>query len=194
MIHLLFFIFSVYGVQSQPVMDTIPLFAGSSRFELVDVAQQRTTKISTVNKELSLFIFLSPECPLSQNYTIVINQLQQKFDQQVNIFGIIPGNDYTVNDITVFENKYNTRFKILIDTKKQLTRYLQATVTPQAILLDKMGNLVYKGAIDDWVIALGKKRTQVSRHYVQDAIAQTLRSEFVSIKSTKAFGCIINDY
>ena len=194
MINLLFFIFSLNGVQSKPVMDTMPLFTGSSHFNLVDVTQQRTTRISTADKQLSLFIFLSPECPLSQNYTIVINQLKQKFDPQVNIFGIIPGNAYTISEIAGFENKYHTRFKILIDTKKQLTHYLEATVTPEAILLDKKGNLVYKGAIDDWVLALGKKRTQATRHYVQDAIAQTLRSEFVSIKSTKAFGCIINEY
>ena len=56
------------------------------------------------------------------------------------------------------------------------------------------GNLLYTGAIDDWVQALGKKRVKASKNYLLDAIEQTLRAEGVTIRKTKAFGCKINDY
>jgi hypothetical protein len=74
-----------------------------------------------------------------------------------------------------------------------LTRYLQATVTPQVVLIDSVGNLVYKGAIDDWIVGLGKKKEKITMHYAADAIKQYLQLMPVTVKSTKAYGCKIND-
>ena len=146
------------------------------------------------DKSLSLFIFLSPECPLCQNYTKTIHQLQEKFKKQVNIYGIIPGKAYSITEITAFENKYHTTFKILIDANQKFTHYLKATTTPQAILLDNKSNLVYTGAIDDWIQGLGKKKLQVTQRYVQDALEQSLDSGYLKIKKTRVFCCKINDY
>lgn len=168
-------------------------FRAIASFELLDINQQKNTRINPDEKPLSLFLFLSPECPLCQNYTLTINGLQQKFNQ-LNVYGIIPGNAYTVEDAVNFQNKYHTRFKILIDSKLKFTHYLKATITPQAILLDSKGNLLYTGAIDDWVQGLGKKRTRATRNYVQDAIEQTLQQTPVKVQKMKAFGCKINDY
>ena len=187
-------IFSAYGAQAQADKDSLISFGKTALFELTDVRQQRNIHILLDEKPLSLFIFLSPECPLCQNYTKTVNELQQKFKQQVNVYGIVPGNAYSIKEVVAFEKTYLTSFKILIDKQQQLTRYLKAAVTPQAILLDSKGNLMYTGAVDDWVQAPGKKKIQATKHYVEDAIEQTLKQAPVKIQKMKAFGCKINDY
>ena len=187
-------IFSAYGAQAQADKDSLPTFGKTALFELTDVRQQRNTHILLDEKPLSLFIFLSPECPLCQNYTKTVNELQQKFKQQVNVYGIVPGNAYSIKEVVAFKKTYLTSFKVLIDKRQQLTRYLKAAVTPQAILLDEKGNLIYTGAIDDWVKGLGKKKLRISQQYVHDAIEQSLQLKQVTIKKTKAFGCKINDF
>lgn len=181
-------------MMSQSRRDSSTLFKEISSFEFVEVGKQKNSRIDTKEKTLSLFIFLSPECPLCQNYTKTVNELQQKFKQQVNVYGIVPGNAYSIQEVVTFEKEYLTGFKILIDKQQQFTRYLKATVTPQAILLDSKGYLLYTGAIDDWVQALGKKKLKTTKNYVEDAIEQTLKQVPVKVQKTKAYGCKINDF
>ncbi len=110
------------------------------------------------------------------------------------MYGIVPGTAYTTKDMAAFQNKYHIAYPILIDAEQKFTQYLKATVTPQVILLDKEGTLIYTGAIDDWVQAQGKKKQQPTQHYLQDAIQQSLQPEVVKIKKTTVFGCKINDH
>ncbi len=187
-------LFTTYGVHAQLTNDLITSFGKISSFKLTAVNQQKDTVLHLNDHSLSLFIFLSPECPLCQNYSKVVNQLQQQFKNQVIIYGIVPGKAYTIKDVIAFKNKYLTTFNIFIDKKKLLTHYLNATITPQAILLDNKGNLIYTGAIDDWVQAQGKKKIISSQQYVKNAIEQSLKSAEVTIKKTKVYGCKINDF
>lgn len=192
-VKILVFILSSYWVQAQPVSNSLPLFSPSS-FELLDLKEQKNIKIVPDRTKFLLFVFLSPECPLSQNYTRTISQLHEKFKEKVNIYGIIPGSAYTIKEVIEFENRYHTLFKIFIDTKLKLTSHLKATVTPEAVLLDPRGYLIYEGAIDNWVQGFGRKKLQPDQHYLKDAIEQILRSEIVKVRKMKAFGCKINDY
>lgn len=169
-------------------------FPAIGSFQLLDVVKQKNIVIPADHKRLSLFIFLSPECPICQNYTKTLKELQQQFKQDVQLFAIVPGKAYSVADINEFEKKYQTGFKYLIDTKQHLTKYLGAYVTPQAILLNSKFQLMYTGAIDDWAVAPGNKRLYASQHYLADAIKQTLKSTPVVVAKTKAVGCRINDY
>lgn len=188
-----FFILSVMPVFADVFKDSVPTFKDIVAYEIQDISLQKNIHIRLQDHTLSLFVFLSPECPLCQNYTKTLNQLQQQFREKIQVIGIVPGAAYSNADVTAFAKKYHTVFYIGIDKKQLLTKYLQATVTPQAILVDNKGKLVYKGAIDDWVVGLGKKREKVTIHFALDAITQYLQLMPVTIKSTKAYGCKIND-
>ena len=186
--------FTAYCLHAQVSYDSLTSFNKIETFKLVATNQQKNTFIHLGDKPLSLFIFLSPECPLCQNYTKIINQLQEQFKTQVAIYGIVPGNTYTLKELSAFRDKYLITFNLLIDTKKLLTQYLNASVTPQAILLDSKGNLIYTGAIDDWAQGQGKTKIKTSQHYVNNAIQQSLQSADITIKKTTAYGCKINDF
>ena len=165
-----------------------------SSFQLQNVQVEQFVTADIKNKPLTAFVFLSPECPLCRNYTKTINQLQQDYHQQVQFIGIIPGKAYSTDDVKDFIKKYRAAHDIMIDREQKLTHYLQATVTPQVILLDDKATLIYTGAIDDWAQSLGKQRLQASQHYLENAINQSLKSAIVKIKKTEPVGCKINDY
>ena len=191
---LLSFIFTLTDVAGQTINDSAGRLPNFSSFSLKGIGAAKDKRIDVTTKPLSLFVFLSPECPLCQNYAVILRQLREKFGDQLNCFGIIPGNAYTTKELLAFENKYRTRFQLMVDDKQHLTNYLDASVTPQAILVNDKGMLVYSGAIDDWVVGLGKKRNVAGIHYVQDAIEQSLQHLPVTVSKTKVFGCKINDY
>jgi len=163
-----------------------------SSIPLTDIAQHKSIFLPFASAgRLSLFVFLSPECPLCQNYTTVLNELEKQYRGKVKFYGIFPGRAYDASTIQAFREKYKIGYSLLIDGSFRLTRYLQASVTPETILLNDKNELVYKGAIDNWLKDLGKMQTRITAHYLQDALDRYPDQN--SPKRTRAVGCLIND-
>ncbi len=155
---------------------------------------RQTYKLSALHKKLIAVVFLSPECPLCQNYSLVLNRLQARFGKDLAIAGIFPGKAVSLADCRAFREKYNIRFLLLSDTQKSLVKTLGARITPEVFLLDRERNILYHGAIDNWVVALGKQRSKATENYLEDGITGYLNREPVKVKEMKPIGCFINDH
>ena len=114
--------------------------------------------------------------------------------RKIKIYGIIPGRTYGKAEIAGFVEKYKIDYPLMADPSMRLCRYLQASATPEAILLSAGDELIYKGAIDNWYTALGKSRIKATENYLQDAIDRALKQERVYLKRTIPVGCLINDF
>jgi peroxiredoxin len=77
-------------------------------------------------------------------------------------------------------------FPYVVDATSDVTRAYGATRTPEVFLYDAAGNLVYTGAVDD-----DKEEAQVTKRFLQDAIAAVVAGKPVETKSTKSVGCTI---
>ena len=143
---------------------------------------------------LTVIVFLSPECPLCKNYSLVLNNLQEKYKETIQIVGVVPGKAYSSKEIQQFVTAYKVSFPTWTDPQKELSFYLKATVTPEVVMVDKRGLLIYRGAIDDWVEELGKKKIKAEQHYLENAIIQYLQNEDVTLKQTQPVGCLINEF
>jgi thiol-disulfide isomerase/thioredoxin len=146
-----------------------------------------------LNKEhkLKLFVFLSPECPLSQKYTLTLNRLYKQYNQLTDFIGIFPGRGYSNTDYKAFKKKYDIQFELAKDEKLKLVSLLHASKTPEAFLLNSSGKILYYGAIDDWAIDLGRNKPHPVKHYLQDAILSSSNGWVVSPKFVEAIGCFI---
>lgn len=153
-----------------------------------------TSVHTQVNNKLSVYIFLSPECPLCQNYARTLNTLNKEFNEQVKFIGVIPGKTYNNTEINKYIADYKIRFDIINDTALRLVEKMKATVTPEAILVDQTQAILYRGAIDDWAISPGKKKLSPTIAYLKNAIEQTLSGNDVIINSTKPVGCLIDEF
>jgi peroxiredoxin len=141
-----------------------------------------------------LIAFLSPECPLCQNYSKDLNKLFEKYKNKIAFYGIIPGKAYSVAQVKKFRETFGVKFRLLFDNTFQLVNSLHATTTPQVYLVNKKNEIVYSGLIDNWAVSNGIKRTVVTEHYLEDAIFCSITNEQVKIKSTRPIGCLINSY
>jgi thiol-disulfide isomerase/thioredoxin len=173
------------SVFSATILASVSLFNASNQSDL---------QLNISSGKPSLFIFLSPECPLCKNYSSTLNTLYQQFSDDILFYGVIPGKAYTIKEVQAFQLAYQINFPLLTDSNKILSNYLQATITPQAILLDEKQHLLYKGAIDNWAVSLGKQRLKPTEDYLMDAIKESLQHQVITIKRTNAVGCKINDY
>ncbi|MFI5218396.1 MAG: redoxin domain-containing protein [Bacteroidia bacterium] len=144
------------------------------------------------NNKATVFVFLAVDCPLSQNYTLTLNNLYHDFkNDSIVFYGIIPGNTVTKKDVDDFVSKYKITFEMLRDDDLNLTHYLHATKTPEVFVVNKNGETVYKGAIDNWAIDIGKHRQYISEHYLSDVLTCIVNGTTIKIKETKAVGCVI---
>jgi thiol-disulfide isomerase/thioredoxin len=150
--------------------------------------------IETDKTPISLLVFLSPECPLCKNYSLVLNTLYQKYNDSIRFYGIVPGRTYSEEEIQRFVDDYKIQFPVYTDLQKKLSNRVNATTTPEVVLLNQAGNIVYRGAIDDWVQALGQKKAKPEQHFLEDAVTQYLQNKPVSIKQTTPIGCLINEF
>ena len=81
----------------------------------------------------------------------------------------------------------------LRDPKHALVAYCKATVTPEAVVFGKDGDIKYQGRINNQYVDLGNSRTEVTSNDLADAIEATLLGQPVKTPRTRAIGCSIAD-
>lgn len=151
------------------------------------------THVSLASKELLVIAFLSPDCPLCKNYSVQLLKLRNKYVNQADFIGIIPGS-FDAKDVAEFQKEYLPSWKLFRDKSLRLTHYLEGKVTPEVLVINiKNGVLLYKGAIDDWLVSLGKTRNRISNFYLDVALNNFLNNK-PAIPFTKPVGCLINDF
>lgn len=162
-----------------------------SSIPLRDLDEQ-AARIDPSKSPFTVILFLSPECPLCLNYTLNLKELQEDFlSEKVQLVGIFSGKWFTAEEVREFRVRYGLTLPMFFDDKLALANVLDATVTPEVFLLDSSGRVLYSGAIDNWVNDLGKKKLEVTEHYLRDAIVSSLNGEEVKVRKTRAMGCLI---
>ena len=140
----------------------------------------------------TVLITMDPECPMCANYSKVINDLELVYrEDSVSFYGIFTTDFYSEQEIRGFALKYNVDIPFILDPTNRLAQFLDAKVTPEVFVFDRNSELVYQGLIDDWAIALGKKRKKANVHYLTDALDAVRNGRSPEIGYTKAVGCII---
>jgi peroxiredoxin len=144
------------------------------------------------NNKASVLVFMSPECPICQKYTLTINQLAQAYEAKgVKFYAVFPGKNFKKKDINTFAKEYAITMPLLLDPSYALTKGVGATVTPQVQLFNPTGEMLYSGKVDNWYEDIGKRRTVITEKYLEDAMDALLAGTPVKVKQTNPVGCFI---
>ena len=179
----------MYSVSCNTKPNTTVITTKNNKIYLSDKKSNIIT-INQNNKGKVIFT-LDPECPLCKSYSKEINNLFQKYQNEIDFFNVFPATQYNQNKIRDFINKNHLNIPTIIDTNHVITNYLDAKVTPECFLLDSNLNILYSGLINDWIKELGRKSQHINNHYLEENIKRFLNQETIKINHTKAIGCII---
>lgn len=150
----------------------------------------KSTTIVSENSPVAM-VFYSPECPLCKNYTLTLNQLSEAYPD-VSFVAVFSGKDYSKKEIIAFKEKYQIEFDMLLDKRYELAESVDASVTPEVVLLNTNQAIVYRGLIDNWAIKLGgSHRREVTEKYLKDAIEAVLQNQTPAISKTEPMGCLL---
>jgi hypothetical protein len=119
-------------------------------------------------------------------------KLSKNFSNKEISFGaVFSSPDYTDEEIIAFRDNYNLTIPFYRDSAFVLTRALGAKVAPEVFVLDSTASILYSGSIDNWAYATGKVRMEATEFFLNDALENIVNGKPVTVKSTTAYGCLI---
>jgi thiol-disulfide isomerase/thioredoxin len=96
-------------------------------------------------KKAAVFVFLAPDCPLSQNYTLTLNKLAKDYEPKgIGFYGVFSGDAISKTAMDEFGATYHVGFPMMLDPQEKIADYFGATNTPEAFLTDPHGRTLYK--------------------------------------------------
>ncbi len=162
------------------------------QFKLYDLDNKLVSFSGNREFKATVIIFLLSDCPASQSYTVTLNKLANKFSKdQIQFIGVFPGRFSSPEEMKDFRRTYKISYPLLKDPEMILAKSLDATVAPSCFVINREGNVVYKGRIDDWLYALGKKRQVVTENNLEDALVSVIKNIPVRKSETIPIGCIL---
>jgi hypothetical protein len=142
-----------------------------------------------------VFVFLGPECPISQRYVPELNRLAAgQGTNGVEFFGIIAGQTMTRTQAAAFVKDYAIQYPVLFDEGLALARWLRPTHMPEAFVLKPDGDRLYRGRIDDWYQAPGKPRSVVQHRELRDAMDAARAGKMPAKFFAPPVGCYFEDW
>ena len=152
----------------------------------------KTTPLHYLKKKACVFIFISAGCPIFQQYIPKVNALFSNYKSAgIEFVGVFPGAPTDSLERNLFGLNYDVQFPLVSDVDFNFAKKLNATVTPEVVLIDSTMNVLYQGRIDNWFERLGSKRPVTTKNNLKEAMDAYLIGQEYSIRKTKPVGCYI---
>lgn len=142
-----------------------------------------------------VFVFLGPECPISQRYVPELNRLAAgQGTNGVEFFGVIAGQSMTRTQAAAFVKEYQIQYPVIFDEGLALARWLRPTHMPEAFVLKPDGDRLYRGRIDDWYQSPGKPRAVVQHRELRDGMDAARAGKMPRKFYAPPVGCYFEDW
>lgn len=140
----------------------------------------------------TVFVFVTDVCPIANAYQPRLRELQSQYESQgIQFVEVYPVASITKQSVVKHRQEFEIQAASVIDADRSLAKRLGAKVTPEAIVVDRKGDVLYRGRIDDQHAALGKKRPQATQHDLANALKAIATNQPIAVSETTAVGCII---
>jgi peroxiredoxin len=179
-------------VASVPLADETPLPADSLAVQAADGGTVSFADLLGPDDRAVCFAFLHPACPLAQEYAPVLSALAADFGGAgIRFVGVICDCDDPA-EVEAYRKEYGVTFPIHLDTDFTLAEALDATVTPEVVLVDRERRIRYAGRIDDRYKVRGVMTPGDADPELAHAIQDLLAGREIREPRTKAAGCPID--
>ena len=167
--------------------------AFSTFAQTVDLNRRAINPLEPTRHKAIVLFFLRTDCPISNRYAPELLRLQRQF-KGIRFWLIYPNDEAAAIEQHVKEYGYD-RAAALRDSQHTLVKLAGAQVTPEAAVFvfeNAKPRLIYRGRIDDRVIAFGQQRPKPTQRELVTTLNAVLRGAKLSFKEQPAVGCDIS--
>ncbi len=146
--------------------------------------------------DVVVLIFASPDCPISNALAPEYERQHKDMVEAGNRFYLVHARaDVTEERAAKHASDYSLTMPVIIDSRQVLVKAMNATVTPEAVVLvfDEKGkwSKVYQGRINDLYASLGNRRDHATRFWLRDAVEAASNGNTVAVAYRAPLGCYI---
>jgi thiol-disulfide isomerase/thioredoxin len=146
--------------------------------------------------EVVLLVFGSPDCPISNALSPEYERLNEQLREQGGRFYLVHAReDVTMKKARAHARDYRLNMSIVLDPDHELVKAMDATVTPEAVVLVLEGNgkyrKIYQGQVNNLYASLGNRRDHATEFWTRDAIDAAIGDGAVEVAYRKPIGCYI---
>ena len=147
--------------------------------------------LAPAGSKASVLLFIRSDCPISNRYAPLIEQMYDRYSPQKIEFHLIyvePG--LTASKMEEHRKEYGYAIPAILDEKLNYVKLAGARTTPEAAVFVN-SNLVYLGRIDDRYASVSQSRPAPTRHDLEDVLQEIVDGKSLSFHQTTAVGCAI---
>lgn len=149
----------------------------------------------------NVIVFVATDCPISNSYAPEIQGICRDYRSRgVACFLMYEDVDVTSSPTPLNEavKEHVRQFRYVdvpavVDRSRLIARRAKASITPEAVVIGRDGEIRYRGRIDNLYVAFGKRRPRATEHDLRDALDAVLERRPVRKIETEALGCFIVD-
>ncbi|HLO98459.1 MAG TPA: redoxin domain-containing protein [Fimbriimonas sp.] len=146
-------------------------------------------KYQVSQAKLTTLLIISTECPIANRYAPEMSRIYKDYSSKgVKFFRVYVAG--SAGEINKHGLEYKLGMTAILDSKKDLVGQVGAKVTPEAVVMDRVGKVVYRGRIDDRNVEHGVERPDYRRD-LRIALDEALAGKKVSLPEAPAIGCFL---
>ena len=161
-----------------------------------DLTAKNIQPLQNVRSKAVVFLFVETACPISNRYAPEIKRLYDKYNSDVTFWLVYADKDVSARAIRRHLKEYGYKIGVLRDSRHELVKATSVNVTPEAAVFMPSNDgvrMVYRGRIDDMVVAFGKSRFAPTSHDLDETLEAIISGKTITLKTTTAIGCSISD-
>ncbi len=160
-------------------------------FTLNDARGASVNSADFADSKCLVVAFLGTECPLAKLYGPRLQTLANEYESKgVQFLAINSNQQDSIAEITAYVKQHEIKYAILKDPGQKVADQFGATRTPEVFVLDPLGQILYRGRVDDQYI-VGVQRDAPLRADLQWALDEVLAGKPVSVAVAEPIGCLI---
>jgi len=157
-----------------------------------DIHGKLQTPLMARGMKPSVLFFITHDCPVANKLAPEIRRIIEGYLAKAQFTLVYVDPDMTKDDFTAHQKDYNyTKFTSIHDLRHKLVQATGATVTPEVVVTESNGHIVYRGRINNFYEDFGKPRRVITQHDLRDALDALLAGKPVPKPRGKCIGCFI---
>lgn len=163
---------------------------------ITQCATMKSGNVTDQSPRYSVHFIMMMECKISIAMTPHIQAITEKYEpfSQFQFIAHFPETFVPDGaDLHKWREDYRLDLECRVDSSDVQTAALGATRAPQAIVVDETTHqIIYSGRINNLFAALGKRRSQVTDHTLDQILEQITKGKTLKTQTTQVVGCALN--
>ncbi|MEM1294705.1 MAG: hypothetical protein AAGH89_05025 [Verrucomicrobiota bacterium] len=163
--------------------------------ELKDLEGKPQLPLQCANGEaFCAVIFITTDCPIANALVPEMNRLASFVNSQGGKLTLVHV-DWELGEeaAETHAQDFAIQSPVVIDRNHDLVRATSALMTPEVVLMEPSGSILYQGRINNLFTDYGDRRKVVTKHDFKSAIKEFMDGRPVSVPKVEALGCFIPD-